>query len=167
MTVESIEGAIQVGTDLPGLRRVMTRERMRWYADALATTSEVGDQMKLAGANIHTDDDFAHSQGLSGIIADGMISTNWISTVLLDCFGSYYLRGGSLKTKYIRPIYEDETILVKARIADLSRGDGTAIYTVDVRCETDQGDLCTVGEAWIPVPLDATDSKKATENTDA
>ena len=76
----------------------------------------------LAGPNIHTDDALARANGLPGRVADGMVSTNWISTLLTDAFGGRYLEGGSLRTRYVRPIFEDERIEVVVRITDRRTG---------------------------------------------
>ena len=54
-----------------------------------------------------------------------MVSTNWISTLLTDAFGERYLEGGSLRTRYVRPIFEDDRIEVVVRITGTNtRPDG-------------------------------------------
>ena len=68
------------GTEVARLSRTMTAERMRWFADGLHTVVAAGDTFQIAEPNIHTDDDLARASGLPGIIADGMVSTNWISS---------------------------------------------------------------------------------------
>jgi 3-hydroxybutyryl-CoA dehydratase len=105
------------GTELPRVLRTMTAERMRWYSDALMTVTAGATEPLAAGLNIHTDDAIAQANGLRGRVADGMISTNWISTFLADAFGENYLEGGSLRTRYVRPIYEDDRIEVVVRIS--------------------------------------------------
>ena len=134
--------------------RQMTRERMRWYADALVSTSEPDEVAQLAGANIHTDDEFARSQGLSGIISDGMITTNWISSLLFSVFGMHYLSRGGLTTKYIKPVFEDERIDSRARITRIERGDSSTTYHLDVWCERADGVPVTVGTATVQVSED-------------
>lgn len=94
----------------------MTRERMRWYCDALETAARADGTFIVAEPTIHTDDEYAKAQGLSGIIADGMISTNLISSLLYGTYGLDYLAAGSLDTKFIRPVYEDEDVSAHARV---------------------------------------------------
>ena len=145
------------GMELPRLRRAMTAERMRWYSDAFETLSWTGaaaQSLILAGPNIHTDDDMARENGLRARVADGMVSTNWISTVLTDTFAELYLEGGSLRTRYVRPIFEDDNIEVVVRVTGSERElDGDRL-TLDVSCIKDDGEVATAGiatvRAWQP-----------------
>jgi 3-hydroxybutyryl-CoA dehydratase len=140
------------GQELPRLQRTMTAERMRWYSDALETVTLGATAPVLAGPNIHTDDGLARANGLPGRVADGMVSTNWISTLLTDTFGERYLEGGSLRTRYVRPIYEDERIEVVVRITERRTGaDGRERLVADVACVKSDGEIATAGEATVPV----------------
>jgi hypothetical protein len=141
------------GAELPRLTRTMTAERMRWYADALETVSQGAAHPIIAEPNIHTDDDLARANGLRGRVADGMISTNWISSVLADAFGENYLARGSLRTRYVRPIYEDERIEVVVRITARERTeDGREQLVADVACVKADGEVATGGAATIGLP---------------
>ena len=86
----------------------MTRERMRWYVDIQDTVQADDGRIHPQPPTIHDDDDYAKKQGLPGIIADGMVSTNWILSLLVDVFGPDAASKGRLRTKYIAPIYEDQ-----------------------------------------------------------
>jgi len=153
MTASVPAGATRyrVGDELPPIVRRMTRERMRWYADALLGTSEPEPGPMLAGANVHTDDEFARGEGLPGIISDGMISTNWISSVLLATFGRDYLERGQLRTKFIRPILEDQVISARVRVRSVEERDEGVSYGFDVWCEDEGAHMCTVGSAELTV----------------
>lgn len=143
--------ALQVGELLTSPGRMMTRERMRWYCDALETATDGDGEFKIAAPTIHTDDEFARSQGLPGIIADGMISTNWISGLLVEHFGLDYVAHGELRTKFIRPVYEDEVIATFAKVEAVEPVEHGQLVTLKVWCSTAAGELCTVGEARVPV----------------
>jgi 3-hydroxybutyryl-CoA dehydratase len=143
----------EVGCVLTAPPRVMTRERMRWYCDALETTSEADGEFRIAGPTIHNDDDFARSQGLPGIIADGMISTNWISQLLVYTYGMRYLGDGELRTRFVRPIYEDEVIETCAEVTHTVNGEDGRRLALDVRCVTAGGETCTVGTATVPLDV--------------
>jgi 3-hydroxybutyryl-CoA dehydratase len=135
------------GTELPRVLRTMTADRMRWYSDALMTVTAGATEPLAAGLNIHTDDAIAQANGLRGRVADGMISTNWISTFLADAFGENYLEGGSLRTRYVRPIYEDDRIEVVVRISGRETTDRGDRMVADVRCIKSDGEVATAGEA--------------------
>jgi 3-hydroxybutyryl-CoA dehydratase len=138
------------GTRLPSRTRVMTAERMRWYADALETCTHDTDRPLVAAPNIHTDDEIARANGLPARVPDGMVSTNWISSMLGDTFGEDYLARGSLRTRYVRPIYEDDHIEVVVRITGReSTEDGRHRLTADVACVKADGEVATGGTATI------------------
>ena len=96
----------------------MTRERMRWYVDTQWTVLRDTGRIVPQPPTIHDDDDYARKQGLPAIIADGMISTNWIMSLLIDVFGPQILSKGKLTTKYIAPVYENQVLISVARIAE-------------------------------------------------
>jgi 3-hydroxybutyryl-CoA dehydratase len=141
------------GTELPRFTRTMTAERMRWYADALATVEQGSTTPVVAAPNIHTDDELARANGLRSRVADGMVSTNWLSTLLADTFGEQYLEGGSLRTRYVRPIFEDERIEVVVKITDrTSTPDGGEVLVADVACMKADGEVATAGAATVRIP---------------
>lgn len=126
---------------------MMTRERMRWYCDALETAASLSGEFIVAEPTIHTDAEYAKAQGLPGIIADGMISTNHISSLLYRTFGLSYLAGGELTSKFIRPVYEDEVVQAHAEVTGIEHGRAELNVWVDLA----GGQKVTVGRASIPV----------------
>ncbi|MDR1212593.1 MAG: MaoC family dehydratase [Propionibacteriaceae bacterium] len=126
---------------------MMTRERMRWYCDALETAASPSGEFIVADPTIHSDDAYAWAQGLSGIIADGMLSTNYISSLLYRHFGLPYLAGGELVTKYIRPVYEDEIVQAHGQVVAVAAGR----VELKVWADLPQGQPVTVGTASVPL----------------
>ena len=141
------------GRELPRVERTMTAQRMRWYADALELVSLAGSEPIIAPPNIHTDDDLARANGLPARVADGMVSTNWISSLLTDTFGDAYLEGGSLRTRYVRPIFEDDRIEVVVRVTGREPdADGGDRLVLDVACLGSEGQVVTGGTATVRHP---------------
>jgi 3-hydroxybutyryl-CoA dehydratase len=144
---------LPIGSELRAPARPMTRERMRWYVDAQPTVAADDGRIHTQEPTIHDDDDYARSQGLPGIIADGMISTNWILGLFFDAFGPSLARRGRLKTKYVAPIHEDQVVIAVARVAARTESpDGGTLLQFDVWCEDNAGKVLTGGEASIQVP---------------
>ena len=136
------------GQELGRRSRTMTAERMRWHCDGLE--SALADRLVLSGPNIHTDDEVARANGLPGRVADGMVSTNWLSGVLVEVFGEDYLHRGSLRTRYVRPVLVDDPLDAVVTVRTVTESaDGRTEITADVWCETPDGQRCTVGEATI------------------
>jgi 3-hydroxybutyryl-CoA dehydratase len=144
---------LNVGAELRAAPRQMTRERMRRYIDTHETVAIDDGRIHQGPPTIHDDDAFARANGLPGIIADGMVSTNWILGLLLDIFGRDFAERGRLRTKYIKPIYEDQTVISCARVTAIdTAADGTRTYSLEVWCETEAQVVLTVGEARAYVP---------------
>ena len=77
-------------------------QRIEWYDSAMLSAAT--NELRQVGVNIHTDEEFARSEGFPTANADGMIMTNWCSEMLLRAFGMDYLERGELRTKYIKPV---------------------------------------------------------------
>jgi acyl dehydratase len=139
-----------VGTEFRLAPRRMTRERMRWYVDIQETVQQDTGRIVTQPPTIHDDDAYAKKQGLPGIISDGMVSTNWILSLLVDVFGPDAARKGRLRTKYIAPIYEDHVVIACAKVTSaVDNADGETVYGVEVWCEDDTGKKLTVGDAVV------------------
>ena len=139
-----------IGAEVARVTRTMTAERMHWYCDALETA--LAGHVVVAGVNIHTDDEFARANGLPSKVADGMISTNWLASLLLQVFGEDYLRTGTLRTNYVRPVLEDAVLTGVIEVTAIEGlADGTEALTLAVWCETADGIRCTVGDATLRV----------------
>jgi acyl dehydratase len=141
---------IRPGTEFRGAPRPMTRERMRWYVDAQPTIAADDGRIHTQDPTIHDDDEYARSQGLPGIIADGMVSTNWLMGLLIDIFGRDVARRSRLRTKYIAPTHENQVVVTCARVTSVTEdGHGSASIMLDVWCEDDTRKKLTVGDAVI------------------
>ncbi|HMH57619.1 MAG TPA: MaoC family dehydratase [Galbitalea sp.] len=137
---------LAVGDTITGPTRPLTTTRVGWYSVGLLSAA-AGRLMPIQ-FNIHTDDEYARSQGLPAAIADGMHSTNWLSTMLSEHFGEHYLVRGALRTKFIKPTYVNVPITTKGVVtAKTDSADGGTVYQLDVWCEDDKGEKLTVGDA--------------------
>jgi len=140
----------ETGTQIVKRSRVMTAERMRWYADALESCAQDDGQAVIAPLNIHTSDEIARDNGLPARVSDGMVSTNWISTALTDVFGDSYLATGSLLTRFRRPILVDEKIDIQITVrAAEATPEGETFLTLDVACVKSDGEVATAGNATV------------------
>jgi 3-hydroxybutyryl-CoA dehydratase len=139
---------LEVGTEISGLVRVVTAQRIEWYDSAMLSAAR--GELAQVGSNIHTDDEYAKSQGLPGVIADGMIMANWCSSMLVERFGMDYVERGELRTKFIKPVLLGATVFVRGRVLAVERGeDGGTVYKLDVWCEDEHGTKVVDGDARI------------------
>jgi hypothetical protein len=139
---------LAAGAEIAGPARAMTAERIEWYDSAML--SAASGKLAQVGVNIHTDEEYARSQGLPAIIADGMIMTNWLSTMMVDHFGFDYVARGELRTKFIKPVFLGQTVFCKGKVLSATpRNDGGVTYALDVWCEDEKGIKVTDGDARV------------------
>ena len=140
----------KVGDVLPGPVRAITAQRIEWYDSAMLSAAT--NELRQVGSNIHTDEEFAKSEGFPTVNADGMIMTNWCSEMLVRAFGMDYLERGELRTKYIKPTNLGVLLHVKGRIREATQQpNGNTLYAIDVWCEDKQGTKLVDGDAKVEV----------------
>ena len=138
------------GQDIKGPVRGITPERIEWYDSAMLSAAT--NELRQVGSNIHTDPEFARSEGFPTANADGMIMTNWCSEMLLRTFGMDYLERGELRTKYIKPVNLGVHLHVRGRIREaMKQPSGSTLYTIDVWCEDEHGTKLVDGDAKVDV----------------
>jgi acyl dehydratase len=142
--------ALAVGTQLRGPVRVMTPERIEWYDSAMLSAAR--GELAQVTVNIHTDEAYAKAEGLPAAIADGMISTNWCSEMMIEHFGMDYVERGELRTRFIKPTFLGVTVSVRGVVTSaVTQKSGSVVYTLDVWCEDENGLKLTVGDAKVEV----------------
>lgn len=143
------------GQELVGPKRTLTMDRINWYAEGFWTIC--ADEKRGVMANIHTDVEFAKSEGLQTAIGDGMTATNWVSEMLLSYFGEHYLTGPhTLRTKFIKPTNLDAVVSVGGKVTDIESDDGGArTYKIDIWTKDENDNVLTVGDASVTVPSGA------------
>ena len=142
---------LAVGSMIFGRELVATVERTQWYGNGMLTAAT--GEPRIAGSNIHTDIDYAKNQGLTTAIIDGMMSTAWISSMLLAQFGRHYLERGELRTKYIKPTDVGMWVKTLGRVTERrEEPDGTVKLVLSVWIENRAGVKLTDGDAVILLP---------------
>jgi len=145
------KAAYAVGDDLRGPVRAITPTRIEWYDSAMLSAAK--GTLAQVGSNIHTDEDYARSQGLPAIIADGMIMANWVSSMLVEHFGMAYVERGELRMKFIKPVLLGVTVVCRGRVRSIERGSGGGrTCMLDVWCEDEHGTKVVDGHARVELP---------------
>jgi 3-hydroxybutyryl-CoA dehydratase len=139
---------LAVGAEITGPVRLMTAERIEWYDSAMLSAAK--GTLAQVGSNIHTDEEYARSQGLPAIIADGMIMANWVSSMLVEHFGLAYVERGELRTKFIKPVLIGMTVVCRGRVRSIEPGArGVRTCMLDVWCEDEHGTKVVDGHARV------------------
>ena len=141
---------LKAGDMLPAREIVITPERTQWYGDGMHSAA-VGE-LRRAGENIHTDVAYAKGQGLTTAIADGMMSTAWLHTMLLAQFGQDFLENGEIRTKYIKTTDVGIKLRILGRVKERQEiADGEVRFVLDIWTEDQTGTKLTDGDAAVNV----------------
>jgi acyl dehydratase len=118
-------GEVSIGQELPELRRVVTREDVRAYADA------GGDQNPL-----HQDDAFARSVGFDGVIAHGMFTMGHMAACVVAWAGDAAAVTG-ISAQFRATVSMGQEIVAGGRVRAVDPATGTATLELWVSSERD------------------------------
>ena len=120
--------ALNVGYVFPSMFKSVKREQLIQYSEAS------GDNNPL-----HLNDDFAKTTQFGGIIAHGMLTLAFVSELMVNTFGSDWLRSGCLKVRFKGAAYLGDELLVSGKVDQLEsiEGDINLVCSVKV-CKSEQ-----------------------------
>lgn len=97
--------------------------------------------------NIHTD--LAHAQrcGLKKRNASGTQWQGYIIQMMLGMFGTSWLSHGTIETKFIRMVLEDDTVTPWASVTRSEPTEGGVRFSFDIGCENQRGETVLAGTA--------------------
>ena len=133
---------IAVGQELPALRKEPTQRRIDVYSG-------------VRPRSIHTDPSWAHAKGFRTTLAQGMMSTAYVSEMMTRLLGAGFVKGGTLSMTFIKPVYAGDRLTVHGIVKETRReGAGTRVV-VEVWCQNQDGEKTAVGTAsgLAPHPL--------------
>lgn len=122
-----------VGAVVPPKSRLITHEQVSVYS--------------FGWRNIHTDREFAVAAGLEGPIAQGAMSTCYLSEMLTDLFGELWFSSGCTSHAFIKPVYIGDTITTQGVVRELVEEPEGMRLVLQVWCRNQKGELTTVGTA--------------------
>jgi acyl dehydratase len=124
---------VEIGSVLPPIIKQITAEQMFVFSFGVP--------------NIHTDRAIASESGLAGPIAQGLMSTGYLSQLLANFFGIDWFETGWTSHAFVRPVSPGDTITVQGRVQGrIVETTGTRVV-LEVWCRNQSGELTTVGTA--------------------
>ena len=127
--------AIGVGQELPALIKTISQRMIDCYSG-------------VRPRSIHTDPDWARQKGFRAPLAQGMMSTAYVSEMMVALLGEGFVQGGCMAVKFIKPVYAGDTLTVYGVVsAKEPAGQGRTRVAVEVWCENQEGVRTMVGEA--------------------
>ena len=126
--------AIAIGQELPTLVKEVSQRKIDAYSTVRARS-------------IHTDEAWARAKGFKAPLAQGMMSTAYVSEMMTRFLGEGFVKGGRLSMAFTKPVYAGDRLTVHGVVKD-KRAEGAATrVVVDVRCENQDGERTAVGTA--------------------
>src|SRR5438128_11809844 len=95
--------------------------------------------------SIHTDESWARAKGFRAPLAQGMMSTAYVSEMMTAFLGAGFVKGGSISVAFTKPVYVGDRLTVHGVVKELRQDDGATRVTVDVWCENQDHGKTMVG----------------------
>ena len=122
----STAAAIEIGQELPSLVRQPTQRRIDAYSTVRAHS-------------IHSDETWAQAKGFRTCLAQGMMSTAYVSDMMTRLLGSGFVKGGTMSIAFVKPVYAGDRLTVRGVVKDTRREDGRTRVLVEVSCTNQDG----------------------------
>ena len=131
---------MQEGDVLPAVRKSVTKERIRAYAEASGDFNP-----------IHMDEEFAAASRFGGIIAHGMMVAAAISEMMSMTFQETWARNGRLKLRFRAPVRMGDNVTASGSVKRVREiAEGREIVCA-VRVERQTGEAAITGDATVTV----------------
>jgi acyl dehydratase len=124
----------QIGEELPPLVKTIVQRQIDCFSG-------------VRPKSIHTDPEWARQKGFRAPLAQAMMSTAYVSEMMVAFLGEGYIRGGKMSVAFTKPVIEGDTLTLHGRVKSREpEGDRTRV-TVGVWCENQDGVMTMVGTA--------------------
>ena len=126
--------AIPVGQELPALVKELSQRRIDAYSG-------------VRPRSIHSDEAWAREKGFRATLAQGMMSTAYVSEMMTRLLGAGFVKGGTMSMAFIKPVYAGDRLTVHGVVKE-TRPDGAGTrVVVEVWCQNQHGEKTAVGTA--------------------
>jgi acyl dehydratase len=140
--------AATVGQELPALVKPISQRQIDAYSG-------------VRPRSIHTDADWARRKGFATTLAQGMMSTAYVSEMLTGLLGEGFVVGGEMSVVFIEPVLAGDTLTAHGVVKEkVPEGDRVRVV-VEVWCENQHGRRTMVGTASGLAPSDRAPSDAA------
>ena len=126
--------AMAIGQELPSLVKEISQRKIDAYSG-------------VRPRSIHTDEAWARTKGFRAPLAQGMMSTAYISEMMTTFLGAGFVKDGTISVAFIKPVYVGDRLTVRGVIREKRPESGAARVVVDVWCENQHGEKTAVGTA--------------------
>jgi len=97
--------------------------------------------------SIHTDEEWARKKGFRAPLAQAMMSTGYVSQLMVNLLGPDFARGGTMSMAFIKPVYAGDRLTAHGVVKDRQSENGATRVVVEVWVENQHGEKTAVGHA--------------------
>jgi acyl dehydratase len=126
--------AIAIGAELAPIRKTIVQRQIDCYSP-------------VRPKSIHTDPEWARQKGFRAPIAQAMMSTAYVSQLMMQYLGEGFVKGGRMSVSFTKPVIVGDTVTVRGKVKSRAPEGGRTRVTVDVWCENEDGVMTMVGTA--------------------
>ena len=125
---------LKAGTELPPLKKTISQRQIDCYSG-------------VRPKSIHTDVEWAKQKGFPAPLAQALMSTAYVSQMMVRWLGTGFVQGGRISASFIKPVIVGETLTARAVIKSTEDVGGRPHVTVECWCENQEGVKTLVGSA--------------------
>ena len=125
---------VEVGEELPPLTKTILQRQIDCYSG-------------VRPDSIHTDPEWARKKGFKAPLVQAMMSTAYVSQMMMQFLGEGFVRGGRMSVAFTKPVFAGDTLTVRGRIKSREPEGGRTRVSVDVWCENQDGVMTMAGTA--------------------
>lgn len=122
------------GTELPPLKKIISQRQIDCYSG-------------VRPKSIHTDVEWAKQKGFPAPLAQALMSTAYVSQMMVRWLGTGFVKGGKISASFIKPVIVGETLTARGVIKSTETVGGRPHVTVECWCENQNGVKTMVGSA--------------------
>ena len=123
-----------VGAKLPTFRKTIVQRQIDCYSG-------------VRPHSIHTDEEWARQKGFKRPLAQAMMSTGYVSQLMVGFLGEGFVKGGKMSVAFIKPVVVGDTLTVHGVVKSREQEGNRTRVTVEVWCENQDGVQTMVGTA--------------------
>jgi 3-hydroxybutyryl-CoA dehydratase len=134
MSMPKTAEPLAVGMELPALKKTIVQRQIDCYSG-------------VRPRSIHTDLEWAKQKGFPRTLVQALMSTAYVSQMMVKWLGEGFVAGGAISASFIRPVYEGDTLTARAVVKSMETKGGRPHVTVECWCENQDGIKTMVGSA--------------------
>src|SRR5207248_971184 len=123
-----------IGEKLPALDKEISQRQIDAYSG-------------VRRLSIHTDEAWARAKGFLTCLAQGMMSTAYVSEMMTRLLGAGFVKGGTMSMAFVQPVFAGDRLSVHGVVKERRPERGRTRVVVEVWCENQHGQKTAVGEA--------------------